>query len=696
MSSRVLICFPTSDALGLRAEAAQLALGLAAQGDEVITLGASGPWRHPLRAARVHTADLPWPCEERRLLRALQDYDPTIVHAFGAYIAHAVLPLTVLVGAGGVATLGHDDLARLNPAQFRTAAAVFVPCEYLREQIVRRLPATPVITTGYLLSPDDGAYLPRNRFLADELGVEEDAPVVLLADRFNGSEADVARALIEAMPLLDERLPELQAVIVGEGLRLSELEGLALEVNEALGRRAVLLPGYREDIRQLLSLATIAIGSGRFAMEAIGAGVALVAAGAAGMLGTYTPDNARLATYSCCGKHGRLEPVTPRALASEVIGLFSYPQYRERFAAEDQAAVLAYAERGKRTAQIATYYTRTAPTGVLTRTPQHMTVVLPDDLRELLFTLPAVAALRAHYPLANIRLLASRYHRRLMERMNLAQGVLEKPWHWRAWPHFLRGLSHPRPEATLVFADSLVDHLLTAVSLAPHRIGAADHKGVIAFSEPVHTREPISPGRALSLTYPLGITAPEAVPAPSLPAEMREVMDLGLLSLGIEPHEEFILLCPPADDTRAWQPSAWEMLVNLLQTDRPERVVILDEYGVTLPGRQESPMTIQDSLVLAALLARAALVIAPDDGPLHLADLLGVPTIGLYGPTSPEVCRLPNAQSAPLCHHEYSCHPCNGRLCPERRCLRALTAAEVASAVDRLLDAPPLTIAATG
>ncbi len=38
---------------------------------------------------------------------------------------------------------------------------------------------------------------------------------------------------------------------------------------------------------------------------------------------------------------------------------------------------------------------------------------------------------------------------------------------------------------------------------------------------------------------------------------------------------------------------------------------------------------------LIALLRRAALMVAPDTGPLHLAAALGVPTVGLFGPTDP-------------------------------------------------------------
>jgi ADP-heptose:LPS heptosyltransferase/glycosyltransferase involved in cell wall biosynthesis len=685
MSVRVLVCFPTSESLGVRAGAAQLALGLAARGDEVIVFGASGPWRHPLRAAGILAVDLPWPPNERKLAHALHEYDPQVIHVFGAFIAHQVLPLAPAINAAGVATLGHEDLSRIIPAHFRTASAVFVPCEYLREQVARRLPAIPVITTGYLLSPDDGTYIPRNRFLAEELGVEEDAPVLLMADRYDGSDGDVARTLIEAMPLINERLPDLQAVIVGDGLRLAELEGLAMEVNDGLRRRAVLLPGYREDIRQLLSLATIAIGSGRFAMEAIGAGVALVAAGAAGMIGTYTPDNAQVATFTCCGKHGRLDPISPKALASEVIGLFAYPQYRERFAAEDQAAVLAQTERTVRTAQIAKYYRRTSSTGVMARTPQHLTVILPDDLRSLLFSLPAVSAVRHQYPLAHLSIVAAAPHSRLVEAFDLAQSVLWKPRNLREVSPVLKKLSKPRAEAVVNFGDAMLDHVIAAATRAHHRVGFAESAGAILLSDPIHARVEDSPQRAVLLAHPLGVSAAAEVSAPTLPPHVRDLMDLGLVSLGIEPHDHFILLALPADESRAWLPSSWETLAMLLE-ERPERVVVLDDRGIALPGALEA-VPLEDSLMLAALISRASLVVGPDGAPLHLASLLGVPTVGLYGPTSPDTCALPSAQNHSLCHCDMACHPCNANTCPERRCMRALTPAEVATAVERALTA---------
>lgn len=49
---------------------------------------------------------------------------------------------------------------------------------------------------------------------------------------------------------------------------------------------------------------------------------------------------------------------------------------------------------------------------------------------------------------------------------------------------------------------------------------------------------------------------------------------------------------------------------------------------------------------LLALIDRARLVIAPDSGPVHMANALGTPTVGLYATTNPE-------RAAPYCWREY-------------------------------------------
>jgi ADP-heptose:LPS heptosyltransferase len=678
MAMRTLLVFPADGAPGLRAEAAQLALGLAASGTDVLALGPLGPWRYHLRLAKIPAMAIDL-AQTRKVQQAIREHEPQLIHAFGAQAAHLLLPQTVLIGAGGVATLGHADVARLNPADFRTASAVFVSCDHVREQVARRLTGIPVVTTEYLLPPADEVPA-ASPFLCAELGIFDGAPLVLMADVFANGETEVARALLEATPLIDARMPHVQVVIAGTGPRLAELEQVAEAINEQLGRRAALLPGHRDDIGALLSRATIAVGSGRFAMEAVGAGVALVAAGAAGMVGTYTEESTQVCRFTCCGKHGRLEPVVAATLATEINGLFVYASHRARFAADGQAAALVRAERATHARQIATYYARSAPTGAITRTPQQLSALLPVDTRELLCCLPALAGLRAHFPLVSMTLAVPPAHVRLLESLDLGARVMPMPQRTREWPGFLQAFRLPRPDACLAFTATPGSTLATGCTRAAHRLGYADGVSGLCFTDHLHARTDNPRERAASLIQALGAST-VAIRPPVLPEDIVETVRVSLLGGGIDDGRPLMLLCPDADEALAWPRASWQMLINRLAAERPEQIAVLNPGSLSLPAGVVPVMPVSDSLVLATLLARATVVVAADAAALHMADLLGLATVGLYGPTAPESV-LPNENRRALCHREFPCHPCGeAGICADRHCLYALTPAEVFAAI---------------
>jgi ADP-heptose:LPS heptosyltransferase len=74
---------------------------------------------------------------------------------------------------------------------------------------------------------------------------------------------------------------------------------------------------------------------------------------------------------------------------------------------------------------------------------------------------------------------------------------------------------------------------------------------------------------------------------------------------------------------------------------------------------------------LAAALRQADQVIAPDTGLLHLAVVLGVPALGLYGSSDPVVAGLPEG-SGRILRTGISCAPCRERACQRRQCLEEL------------------------
>lgn len=79
----------------------------------------------------------------------------------------------------------------------------------------------------------------------------------------------------------------------------------------------------------------------------------------------------------------------------------------------------------------------------------------------------------------------------------------------------------------------------------------------------------------------------------------------------------------------------------------------------------------------AALLESAALTVAVDTGPMHMAVAVGCPTISLFGSTGP---RLFDDGSRYVClHRQFACWPCHRHpICEHYECLRAIRPEDVA------------------
>lgn len=83
---------------------------------------------------------------------------------------------------------------------------------------------------------------------------------------------------------------------------------------------------------------------------------------------------------------------------------------------------------------------------------------------------------------------------------------------------------------------------------------------------------------------------------------------------------------------------------------------------------------------LAAAVRQSDRVIAPDTGLLHLAVVLGVPALGLYGSSDPVVAGLPEGAGRVL-RTGIACAPCRERACQRRQCLEELSPEAVLAAL---------------
>ncbi len=104
---------------------------------------------------------------------------------------------------------------------------------------------------------------------------------------------------------------------------------------------------------------------------------------------------------------------------------------------------------------------------------------------------------------------------------------------------------------------------------------------------------------------------------------------------------------------------------------------------VNLVGKTDIPQ-------MASLISASSLFIGNDSGPMHIALCLGIPTVALFGPTSPGQI-IPSGAACKVITRNLPCSPCylhhpsSRPDCRDARCLREITVDEVMVEVEKIL-----------
>jgi heptosyltransferase-2 len=159
----------------------------------------------------------------------------------------------------------------------------------------------------------------------------------------------------------------------------------------------------------------------------------------------------------------------------------------------------------------------------------------------------------------------------------------------------------------------------------------------------------------------------------------------------VAPGVPFVALAPGASrPTKRWPPAHWHRLAGLLHARGLATVAVgtAEERGVV-------PAAAVDAGGIglgptAALLRRAAAVVAQDSGLMHLATAVGTPVVALFGPTVPDLGYGPYHARARVLELDLPCRPCSvfgGSHCPlgHHLCMIDLIPESVVDAVRRLL-----------
>ncbi|MBD3178582.1 MAG: hypothetical protein GF417_02730 [Candidatus Latescibacteria bacterium] len=166
--------------------------------------------------------------------------------------------------------------------------------------------------------------------------------------------------------------------------------------------------------------------------------------------------------------------------------------------------------------------------------------------------------------------------------------------------------------------------------------------------------------------------------------ELREGKELIMKHTGLDPDRNDIAAIHPGGTWQAkrWPPYCFGKLIERIEEDAGMKSVILTGPGeenivdelLSSCGRRPGVIPYLPVRKAGAVMKVSDCVIANDGGVMHLSVALGKPTVGILGPTEPEIW-FPYGDMGPfrVATLNLECAPCHRHYCEEPVCLTGLS-----------------------
>jgi len=242
-------------------------------------------------------------------------------------------------------------------------------------------------------------------------------------------------------------------------------------------------------------------------------------------------------------------------------------------------------------------------------------------------------------------------------------------------------------DVAIIFPNSLRSALGVWLAGVPRRVGYAGHRRRWLLNQIVPERSHRGPIEHqvhdyLHLAQSLGAAADTAAPTPPAAQPRRERTKLAL--------------CPGAEygPAKRWLPERFADVASAVAAEENIEWVLFGtaadaEIGATIANALGAACVnrIGQTSVeqLADELRECRLLLTNDTGTMHLATLVGVPVVAIFGSTEHRLTGPLGVGHAVVRRH-VECSPCFLRECPiDFRCMHAVTSAEVTQQVLRKL-----------
>ncbi|MEJ0088730.1 MAG: glycosyltransferase family 9 protein [Limisphaerales bacterium] len=315
---------------------------------------------------------------------------------------------------------------------------------------------------------------------------------------------------------------------------------------------------------------------------------------------------------------------------------------------------------------------------------------------------PALRAIRETFPQSELHVLVPD---------NIAPVLQHLPWINRIWPMprkrgraslsltwpVIRALRRERFDRSVDFASNDRGAILSFLIGAKQRLGWAERGGFFGrqfcYNQHVtpENQERYESARLSHLLSAWGISTPS-----SLALEIQTDPAKDRLAAELLPLRTILCHMASSQTNRQWPVQRWADLYHLSSaagqrlafttaTGAREQA-LTDELEKLVPGALVlSP--IPELALFLAVLKRADVFISGDTGPLHFAAGLGVPTVALFGPSSPARWAPIGAHHRVLTGSSCSCGAGTNTCVSANYCLAAITPEQVFAELKKISSA---------
>ncbi len=291
----------------------ELSKELKKRGNDVLVASNGGKYNEELEASGIHTISAPLHnkslknmLKSKKILKELiQNEKIDLVHSHTRISSFVLGFLAKKMGFPYVTTAHWTfKVTPLLKLMTNWGEGTIAVSDDIKEYLMKnyKVPEDNIVVTVNGIDTEKFSKNTDYSSIIDELNLDKNSNKIVYVSRLDESRALVAKQLVNIAEDLNNKIDNLQIIIVGGGDSYEEILASSEEINQKIGKKLLVLPGSRTDINKFTVLGKIFIGVSRAALEAMASEKPVIVAGNEGYLGIFDKSKLEkgIETNFCC------------------------------------------------------------------------------------------------------------------------------------------------------------------------------------------------------------------------------------------------------------------------------------------------------------------------------------------------------------------------------------------------------------